>query len=645
MICIIYRYRTGTRSYMSQSSTRIYSYTSIYEYYHTYIIYCIIMIRTYPIPRSHNFRTKIYSIIGGGEFYKNCLRGRVTTRGCCPRLRTSRIMTSFDLQHALCKSSDVETDGYDFARGLVTIEDGGGWKAGERVYITGMKQRIWLNGLIAELLSWDSVQRLWSARLEKTDERIVLQLQNLAQGRPEALPEEELARGESVVRLTVVKEGRMDLNGRLVRLLGWRSKSSRVQVETLGSNPEQLLVRLNRIEKPESDALSHEAYMMARAQARREEREEHRRDPPHGAARGMRLIELAWLQSWLEYHADFDDRQRIPPAIPNESLVSKDGVPTEDKTVGVDYVAVGASTWAIMQRRYGGGPEIARSTADLYDYVPSPLQKAAQEAEAKAMERARVTEAARIAGITDAQLVALQHSTGQAMAQMLKAKQVVADGSERRPAVPFEGEGRGATPGPAASTPWAPNALAAIGGLTKETKELVLRRGGVSKLQLAAFVDALGKSQLTRPPGTLADYDADLKRIQSAKRSIEDKMRATLRQAAEATDMDSTEVKIVAMAVAGAAQMALKGAVRELASVQKAYDDCLAEEVRVCACKIASCVCMHDCLAEEVRVCACKHVRVSMGECVRVCPGHVAADQCCIPDQVATPSLHSSVTV
>ena len=130
-------------------------------------------------------------------------------------------------------------------------------QAGDRAFLTGLEERHDLNGRVVRLVEAkeDDTQRarLWTCEVERDGfgnpaEKVKVAETRLALSRPPDVSEEKLAEGEMTARMSPVKSGRLDLNGRPVRLLEWNSASARWQVETLGPDGEKLSVRLNRLE-------------------------------------------------------------------------------------------------------------------------------------------------------------------------------------------------------------------------------------------------------------------------------------------------------------------------------------------------------------------------------------------------------------
>lgn len=76
------------------------------------------------------------------------------------------------------------------------------------------------------------------------------------------------------------------------------------------------------------------------------------------------LVSALWLKEWK----DFIKRSgSIPGPIDNARLVDpQTGVPHKGLRVVEDYRGVNSDMWGFWLKRYGGGPEVRRSTLDLY---------------------------------------------------------------------------------------------------------------------------------------------------------------------------------------------------------------------------------------------------------------------------------------
>lgn len=77
------------------------------------------------------------------------------------------------------------------------------------------------------------------------------------------------------------------------------------------------------------------------------------------------LISTKWLDNWKSF-CKLESFNRLPGPIDNKILLKK-GKPRKNLEKGEDYRAVNRHVWEIFKALYGGGPEIMRLKAEIYD--------------------------------------------------------------------------------------------------------------------------------------------------------------------------------------------------------------------------------------------------------------------------------------
>ncbi|KAG0224367.1 Ubiquitin carboxyl-terminal hydrolase 33 [Actinomortierella wolfii] len=79
------------------------------------------------------------------------------------------------------------------------------------------------------------------------------------------------------------------------------------------------------------------------------------------------LISADWLKEWHAFKAG----DRPPGPIRNSQFLKDNGQPRAGMKRGVDYRGINSRVWRYLHGIYGGGPEFARATLDLYAPPPN----------------------------------------------------------------------------------------------------------------------------------------------------------------------------------------------------------------------------------------------------------------------------------
>jgi len=99
------------------------------------------------------------------------------------------------------------------------------------------------------------------------------------------------------------------------------------------------------------------------------------------------LVDAIWLQDWKKYitsdpREDLDSPFPSPGPIANHRLIdSKTKAPLPNKKKATHYRGLNSQVWSYLQKTYGGGPEIRRTTVDLYEEGDSAQEEEEEDGE------------------------------------------------------------------------------------------------------------------------------------------------------------------------------------------------------------------------------------------------------------------------